>query len=57
MPNYENGQPVRTTEEALNFIEQYEESPEDFSLPIPIRLLDNAGVAMAMITDRILAKG
>ena len=49
--------PFNDIEEARQAVEDYEGSPEDFVLPISDALQDPAGVAMAIITDAVLAKG
>ncbi len=49
--------PVTTVEGALSEIEQFVGRPDEFRLPISDKLLDPVGVNMAIITDRILARG
>ncbi|MGL4621063.1 MAG: hypothetical protein ACRCZS_18705 [Chroococcidiopsis sp.] len=49
--------PVQTIEEAIERIEQYSGKVEDFELPVASNLLDDMGVAMAIVTDRVLLKG
>ena len=49
--------PVTTVEGALSEIERFVGRPDEFRLPISEKLLDPVGVNMAIITDRILARG
>ncbi len=48
---------VKTIEQALDAINAYKGNPEDFRLRIPHELLDETGVTMAVITDKILELG
>ncbi len=48
--------PARTVEEAIAIVENYTGPAEDFQLAIADSLLDPAGMHMAIITDKILAK-
>lgn len=44
-------------DEAIASVDAYEGEPEEFVLPIAEALLDPVGIHMAMITDRVLARG
>jgi molecular chaperone DnaK len=50
-------QPVASIEEAKRLVDSFEGSPSDFRLLIPDQLNDAMGAGMAIITDRILARG
>lgn len=50
-------QPITTVEAALQKIDAFSVKAAEFQLPISGSLIDNSGVNMAIITDRILAKG
>lgn len=52
-----NVRPCTTVEEALAAIDTHKGSAEAFTLPIADSLNDTMGAAMAIITDRILARG
>jgi hypothetical protein len=52
-----NENSIRSISEAITEIENYTGKVEDFELPISVELLDTTGIAMAIITDKILAKG
>ena len=49
--------PAEAVEDAISIIESYEGAAEDFELPVADSLLDPVGMNMAIITDRILARG
>ena len=49
--------PFKDIDAARREIEQYFGSPEDFSLPVSDEIQDPMGIAMAVITDAIIAKG
>jgi hypothetical protein len=49
--------PFADIESAISAIDRFLGRPEDFRLAISDSLLDPIGVNMAMITDRILARG
>jgi len=50
--------PVHATlASALVAVDAFDGAPQDFSLSIDESLLDAAGLSMALVTDRILAKG
>ena len=49
--------PVRTAAEAIRRIEAFEGLPSAFLLPVHESMLDPVGVNMAIITDKILARG
>jgi hypothetical protein len=59
--NRENGMPrmhpFTDVHEAIVSVDSYSGQPEDFVLPIGEVLLDPVGIHMALITDRILARG
>jgi hypothetical protein len=42
---------------AQHAVEQFDGLPEDFHLPISDELQDPTGIAMAILTDAVLAKG
>lgn len=46
-----------TLASALTDVNAVDEAPQDFALSIDESLLDPAGLSMALVTDRILAKG
>ncbi len=48
---------IESIDEALELINSYSGKVEDFELSISTKLLDNVGVSMAIITDKILSKG
>lgn len=49
--------PFRSVDEALAHVADFEGSPEEFVLAIHQSLLDPVGINMALITDRVLARG
>lgn len=49
--------PVATVHEAIALIDAHRGRPEDFLLPVSESLLDPVGVSMALVTDRVLARG
>lgn len=49
--------PFENATEACNYVERFEGKASDLKLAISDRLLDPVGINMALITDRILAKG
>ena len=49
--------PFTDIDAARQAIEQYSGSPEDFLLPVSDEIQDAMGIAMAVITDAVLAKG
>lgn len=48
---------INTMDEALRFIDGYQGPAKDFHLALADSLLDPIGANMAVITDKILAKG
>ena len=52
-----NMRPCTTVEEALAAIDAHKGTAETFTLPIADSLNDTMGAALAIITDRILARG
>lgn len=49
--------PVASLQEALDLVDAFVGPPSEFQLVISDSLNDPAGVAMAVITDRTLARG
>ena len=49
--------PFSNVNEAVKFVDEFEGKPEDLLLAISDNLQDPIGMNMALITDRILAKG
>jgi len=49
--------PYTDVNEAMARVDSYEGEPAEFLLPISEALLDPVGVYMALVTDRILARG
>jgi hypothetical protein len=49
--------PFDDVKKAMEFIDSYDGTAEDLGLPISNKLLDPMGMNMAIVTDRILAKG
>ena len=49
--------PFTNVDDALKYIEEFNGKPEELELAISDQLQDAIGVNMALITDRILAKG
>lgn len=49
--------PFSNVNEAVKFVDEFEGKPEDLLLAISDNLQDPTGMNMALITDRILAKG
>jgi hypothetical protein len=49
--------PVKSVEEALQLVDSFVGRPDAFQLAVPDALLDPVGGNMAIITDRILARG
>jgi hypothetical protein len=52
-----SSKPVTSVQDALELVDLFDGAPEDFQLAIPETLLDPLGINMAIITDRILARG
>ncbi|KAI9130678.1 hypothetical protein [Acaryochloris sp. CCMEE 5410] len=50
-------QPITTVEAVLQKIDTFSGEAAEFQLPISESLMDKIGINMAIITDRILAKG
>ncbi len=48
---------IETVKEAIAIIDEYQGEPQNFQLPISLKLLEPVGINMAIITDRILEKG
>ena len=49
--------PIASIDEGIRLVDSFVGEPEDFQLAVPDSLRDPAGVAMAIITDRVLARG
>jgi len=49
--------PVKTVDEAITFVENYNGPAENFELAVADSLLDPVGINMAIITDKVLSKG
>jgi hypothetical protein len=47
---------ANTVDDALQMIDSYDGSPEEFFLPVSEELLDPVGINMAIICDRILSR-
>lgn len=49
--------PFTNVDEATKYVDEFEGKPEELELAISDELQDPIGMNMALITDRILAKG
>lgn len=49
--------PIASVEEGVRLVDSFEGKAEEFVLAVPDSLLDPIGLNMAIITDRILARG
>jgi hypothetical protein len=49
--------PISSVQEGMQLIDSFVGGAEEFGLCVPCELLDPNGMNMAIITDRILAKG
>ena len=49
--------PFTEIEEARLAVERFDGSPEEFLLPVSDAIQDPMGIAMAIVTDAVLAKG
>ena len=49
--------PLTDVHEAMKLVDSYDGEPEDFLLPLSEALLDPVGIYMALVTDRVLARG
>jgi hypothetical protein len=49
--------PIASVQEGMEVVDSFQGRPEDFELAVPAELLDAVGVNMAIITDRVLARG
>jgi len=49
--------PIKTVDEAIAIIYEYQGESQNFELPISLILLDSMGINMTIITDRVLSKG
>lgn len=50
-------QPIESMGEAISAVEDFTGKAEEFVLPISDKLHDSIGLNMALVTDRILARG
>ena len=49
--------PFTSVDEATKYVDEFKGRPEELELAISDELADPIGINMALITDRILAKG
>jgi hypothetical protein len=49
--------PIASVQEGMRLVDTYEGHVKDFRLAVAESLLDPVGINMAIITDRILARG
>lgn len=56
-PGHTTTAPITTLSEAIRLVEEFEGPPTDFALTIDDSLNDFVGANMALITDKILARG
>jgi hypothetical protein len=49
--------PIASVDEGVRLVDSFQGKPEDFQLAVPDSLLDSSGMSMAVITDRVLARG
>jgi hypothetical protein len=49
--------PVSSVQEAMQLVDSFTGPPSEFQLLIPDALNDVVGINMAIITDRVLARG
>jgi len=49
--------PIASAKEGMELVNCFVGTPEEFILAVPEALLDPIGVNMALITDRVLARG
>jgi len=49
--------PIASIEEGVRLVDSFKGNPEDFQLAVPDSLNDARGMTMAIITDRVLARG
>ena len=50
-------EPIQSVEEATRLVDSFEGRPEAFQLAVAEALLDPMGINMAIITDRVIARG
>lgn len=50
-------EPITSVNEGMRLVDSFVGAPEDFLLAVPETLLDIVGINMALITDRVLARG
>jgi hypothetical protein len=48
---------IQSVEEALQLVDSFDGRPEAFQLAVPTTLLDPVGINLAIITDRVIARG
>jgi hypothetical protein len=49
--------PIASARDGMELVDSFVGDPENFVLAVPEALLDPVGINMALITDRILARG
>ena len=49
--------PIGSIDEGVRLVDSFQGKPQDFQLAVPDSLLDPVGINMAIITDRVLARG
>lgn len=49
--------PIASVDEGVRLVDSFKGKPENFQLAVPDSLLDSSGMSMAIITDRVLARG
>jgi len=50
-------QPIESVDEANSAVDDFPGKAEEFVLPISDKLQDSMGLNMALVTDRVLARG
>ena len=49
--------PIESVKEGIALIDGFVGTPQKFQLAVPDSLLDPVGINMAIVTDRVLARG
>jgi hypothetical protein len=49
--------PIASVKEGMQLVDSFMGTPQEFQLAVPEALLDPVGANMALITDRVLARG
>ena len=49
--------PITSVQEGVRLVDSFKGKAQEFVLAVPDSLLDSVGVNMAIITDRVLARG